>query len=161
MTTDNDNPESVEENDENGTIEEKSFFARGAALGLVGGALVAVLLMSAFGSVVSLVDDVFGSSTAAAADEEPIELDPVAAAGQGFSVSKGCTGCHSVDGSDNTGPTWQGLAAIVDEEYIRTAIVNPNAVIADGYAEGIMPANYGDTLTVDEIDALIAYIQSL
>ena len=161
MTTDNDKPDSVVENGENGVGDEKSFFARGAALGLVGGALVAVLLMSAFGSVVSLVDDVFGSSTAAAADEEPIVLDPVAAAGQGFATSKGCTGCHSVDGSDNTGPTWQGLATSVDEEYIRTAIVNPNAVIADGYAEGIMPANYADTLTTEEIDALVAYILSL
>jgi mono/diheme cytochrome c family protein len=161
VTTDNDKLESAVENGENGTGEEKSFFARGAALGLVGGALVAVLLISAFGSVVSLVDDVFGSSTPAAADEEPVVLDPVAAAGQALSVSTGCTGCHSADGSDNTGPTWQGLSASVDEEYIRTAIVNPNAVIADGYAEGIMPANYADTLAADEIDALVAYIQSL
>lgn len=160
MTTDNDKPESVVDNDENGSGE-KSFFVRGAALGLVGGALVAVLLISVVGSVVSLVDDVFGSSTAAAADDEPVVLDPVAAAGQALSTSKGCTGCHSVDGSANTGPTWQGLAASVDEEYIRTAIVNPNAVIADGYAEGIMPADYADTLTTEEIDSLVAFILSL
>lgn len=161
MTTDNDQSESVVDTDGNGTGDEKSFFARGAALGLVGGALVAVLVISAFGSVVSLIDDVFGSSTAAVADDEAVVLDPVAAAGQGFATSKGCTGCHSVDGSDSTGPTWRGLSASVDEEYIRTAIVNPNAVIADGYVEGIMPADYQDTLSAEEIDALIAFILSL
>lgn len=161
MTTDNDIPDGVTENGENANGDEKSSFARGAVLGLVGGALAAVLLISVFGSVVSLVDDVFGSSMAAATDEEPVVLDPVAAAGQGYATSKGCSGCHSVDGSDNTGPTWKGLAASVDEDYIRAAIIDPNSVVAEGYSEGIMPATYEDTLSADEIDALVAYILSL
>ena len=47
MTTENETPESA-------TEEQKSFFARGALLGLVGGAVIALLLISVAGSVVSL-----------------------------------------------------------------------------------------------------------
>jgi hypothetical protein len=37
-------------------------------------------------------------------------------------------------------------------------IVNPNAEITKGYAQGIMPANYGQVLSAKEIDELVNYI---
>ncbi len=143
------------------TTEEKSFFARGALLGLVGGALVALMFISVAGSVVSLVDDIFGSSSAAAADDTPVEVDPVVAQGASLASSNGCTACHSTDGIDGAGPTWQGLSASVDADYVRTAILEPNAVIAEGFVEGVMPATYVDTLSSEDVDALVAYILSL
>ena len=143
--------------------DERSYFARGAVLGLVGGVLAAIMIMSAAGSVLSLVDDVFGSSTAAVAepDEQLPEDDSLVAAGAALAASTGCVGCHSADGIDGVGPTWSGLAGRVDQEYIQRSIVDPSADIAAGFADGLMPAAYRDLLTDDDLDALVAYISSL
>ncbi len=140
--------------------ETKSFFLRGAILGLAGGAVVAVLLISVVGSVISIGDDLFGS-TEAAMDEEAAPVDPLVATGASLAASNGCVACHSTDGVAGAGPSWQGLSASVDAEYIRTAIVNPNVVIAEGYVEGVMPSTYADTLSEEDLDALVAYISSL
>lgn len=149
--------ESVEEVDS-----EKSFFARGALLGLVGGVAAAVLIMSVFGSVLSLVDDVFGSSTAAAESNEPLTGEALLiATGEDLATSSGCVGCHTTNGLDLTGPSWSGLAGRVDEAYIRRAILEPNADIAAGFAPDLMPADYADSLSSEEVDALVAYISSL
>lgn len=142
---------------------EQSFFARGALLGLAGGALVAILLISVAGSVTSLFDDVFGSSTAAEAESnEPLTGEALLiATGEDLATTTGCIGCHSNNGLDGTGPTWSGLSGTVDAAYIRNAIVNPNSEIAEGFAEGVMPATYGDSLSEEDLDALVAYISSL
>jgi cytochrome c oxidase subunit 2 len=141
---------------------EKSFFARGALLGLVGGVVVAILLISVGGSVVSLVDDLFGSTEVEAAPAEELTGEALLiATGEDLATTNGCIGCHSINGLDGTGPTWSGLAATVDDEYLRRAILQPNADIAAGYTEGIMPVTYEDSLSTEDIDALVAYIQSL
>lgn len=141
---------------------DKSLFGRGVLFGLVGGALVAILLISVGGSVVSLVDDVFGSEEAEAAPAEELTGEALLiATGQDLATTNGCIGCHSVNGLDGAGPTWSGLAARVDTDYLRRAILEPNADIATGFAEGIMPLTYADSLSAEDIDALVAYIQSL
>jgi mono/diheme cytochrome c family protein len=152
MTIDNEKPESVEE-------EPKSFFARGVLLGLIGGALVAVMLISVAGSVGSLFDELFGSSTAAA--DEPVEVDPVVLAGEALASGNGCSACHSVDGTVLAGPSWLGLGDRADEDYIRTSIIDPNAVIVEGFVAGIMPTTYADSISDDDLDALVAYLASL
>ncbi len=84
----------------------------------------------------------------------------------------GCLGCHSTDGSTVIGPTWKGLfgkeetlqdgsTVIVDEQYIRRSIVDPSAQVVKGFPDNVMPKNYGDQLTEEQIQALIAYIKSL
>ena len=153
MTIDNEQPESVEE-------EQKSFFARGALLGLLGGALIAVMLISVAGSVGSLFDELFGSSTAAAA-EEPVVVDPVVLAGQAVACANGCIACHSVDGTVLAGPSWLGLGDRADEDYILTSIINPNAVIVDGFQAGVMQEGYEDSISAEDLDALVAYLASL
>jgi len=139
---------------------EKSFFARGALLGLFGGAALAILLISVAGTVVSLFDDVFGSPTVAAADEEPTEVDPLVAAGEDAALANGCTVCHSTDGTTLVGPSWKGLSE-ADEAYLRTSILDPDAELADGFAAGIMDQDYADRLTDADVDALVAYLSSL
>ena len=142
--------------------DEKSFFARGALLGLVGGVVVAILLISVGGSVISLVDDVFGSGETAAAPAEELTGEALLiATGEDLAITNGCIGCHSTNGLDGTGPTWSGLAATVDVEYLKRAIVEPNADIAAGFTEGVMPVTYVDSLSTEDIEALLAYIQSL
>ncbi len=151
---------------------EKSFFARGALLGLVGGVVVAVLLISVGGLVVSLVDDLFGSDEVeTVAADDGIGGDE-ALISQGKNLTVTCIGCHSTDGVDGVGPSWQGLdgsdrpldggaTVVADAAYIRNSITNPNDQVVVGFAPGLMPGTYGETFSADELDALIAYLQSL
>lgn len=140
---------------------EKSFFARGALLGLVGGALLAVVVIGAGGFVISVFDDVFGSPTVAAVDTQPAVVDPLVAEGEALATSNGCVACHTTNGVAGTGPTWKGLGETRDAAYLRQSIVDPNADIVAGFSPDIMPQTFGDTLTDDQINALVAYIQSL
>jgi cytochrome c oxidase subunit 2 len=82
-----------------------------------------------------------------------------------------CQGCHSVDGSEKVGPTFlalygadrplqSGNTVEAAEEYIRDSILNPGAQVVEGYSN-IMPQVFGDTLSQEEIDGLVAYIRSL
>lgn len=84
--------------------------------------------------------------------------------------TKACVTCHSIDGSANQGPTWQGVfgsterladgsEVVVDENYIRESILNPNEKITAGY-QPIMPSFQG-ILSERDVDALIAYIKSI
>jgi len=95
--------------------------------------------------------------------------DPEAAAGQQLAAAN-CAGCHTVDGSDATGPTWLGLfgsevtledgsTVTADEDYIRESILEPNARVHQGFPP-IMPSFAGQ-LSDDEINQIIAYIATL
>jgi len=99
------------------------------------------------------------------------ELSP-AKKGAQIATAQGCLGCHSTDGTTLVGPTWKGLygskvtladgtTVVADEAYLREAIVDPNARLVQGFPANVMPAGYGDRLSDEEIDALIAYIKSL
>jgi cytochrome c oxidase subunit II len=81
--------------------------------------------------------------------------------------AEGCGGCHEfgpAGSSGTTGPSLDDLAAIAEEngmqpeDFVEESIVDPDAIVEKGYPEGTMPPNYGDTLTPEEIDALIAYL---
>lgn len=158
--------ESVEE-------DEKSFFARGALLGLVGGVIAAILLISVGGSVVSLVDDIFGSGEVEAGAAEDVGGDDsLLATGAELATTNGCIACHSSDGLEGVGPTWSGLfgsertlagggTVTADDAYLLESIIDPSAAEVEGYPTGVMPATYGDTISPEDIDALIAYIKSL
>jgi cytochrome c oxidase subunit 2 len=90
--------------------------------------------------------------------------------GQLLSVSNGCIGCHSIDGSPMTGPTWFGLfgadvkladgsTVTADEAFISESILDPNATIVEGFpSPSVMPPL---ALTEEEIANIIAYIKTL
>jgi cytochrome c oxidase subunit 2 len=81
---------------------------------------------------------------------------------------KGCSACHSADGSPGVGPSVKGLwgrteklkggvRVKVDENYLRESIVKPGAKVVDDY-DDIMPPI---PLEEREMLAVIAYLQSL
>ena len=93
-----------------------------------------------------------------------------AEAGELLYKRRGCAQCHSVDGSKMVGPTfWEsfgeeamldsGDTIVVDENYIRQSILEPQAKGRAGYRR-VMPTYQGQ-LTEAEINALIAYIKTL
>ena len=84
----------------------------------------------------------------------------------------GCTACHSFDGTQVVGPTWLGLAGsqvplddgtsvLADEVYLRNSIINPNDQIHEGFQPNVMPLNFEEQLTEEQIAEIIAFIQSL
>lgn len=90
--------------------------------------------------------------------------------GQVLYTRRGCSQCHSIDGSAKVGPTFKGAfgteqaladgtPVVVDENYIRRSILEPQAQVRAGYKPQ-MPT-YAGQIRDEEIDALIAYIKSL
>ncbi|TVR55813.1 MAG: hypothetical protein EA421_05415 [Gemmatimonadales bacterium] len=75
-----------------------------------------------------------------------------------------CVMCHQVGGEGGPiGPPMDGIGARLSEAELRLAILDPEAVIAEGYEDmaGIMPPNYGEILTPDEIETLVRYLSGL
>jgi cytochrome c oxidase subunit 2 len=84
-----------------------------------------------------------------------------------FTVGKDATGatpcgaCHTLSAAGTTGTTGPELDQVLkgkDPAFIKQSIVKPDAEIAKGFGPGIMPPNYGDTLTPAEVDALVKFL---
>ena len=89
----------------------------------------------------------------------------------------GCVTCHSVDeGVQLVGPSLAGIATTAESmvndsaytgeaktahEYLVEAIVKPDMYINDGFVEGSMYQLYGDQLSSEQIDDLVAYLETL
>jgi cytochrome c oxidase subunit 2 len=100
-------------------------------------------------------------------------LERLQRTGERLSQVKGCNACHTVDGSKLVGPTYKGIfgrkeivitdgerrEVVVDEEYIRRSILNPNADLVEGY-QPLMPSQEG-MITEEEIKAIIEYLKTL
>jgi cytochrome c1 len=54
-----------------------------------------------------------------------------------------------------------GTTATADDAYLKAFILNPNAKQVKGYTLNIMPANFREKLTDDQINDIIEYIKSL
>jgi mono/diheme cytochrome c family protein len=105
------------------------------------------------------------------------EGDPVN--GEALANTQGCVGCHV---STATGPAWPPSAGVPGigeraatifsqpdytgnatnaEQYLLESIIQTNVYIVDGYAENLMPGNYGSTLTAQDAADLIAYLLTI
>jgi mono/diheme cytochrome c family protein len=73
----------------------------------------------------------------------------------------GCSTCHSLDGSVIVGPSLQGIGGVLSADEIRTSILDPEAVITEGFPAGTMPAVWGDELSDEQVNQLVAYLSSL
>ncbi len=107
-----------------------------------------------------MIDYLLGKATAT----QPPQIDSAA-----LLENNGCLGCHSSDGSESIAPTFKGLGGRqvtivrdgqevtipVDAEYLRRALLQPNAELVKGFP-GIMPS--ADYLSDAEIDALVQHL---
>lgn len=82
----------------------------------------------------------------------------------------GCSTCHSLEpGVILVGPSLAGLASqagsrvpgMSAQEYIRQSILEPNAYIVEGFAKNVMPSTWGNELSEEQINDLIAYLMTL
>ncbi len=88
----------------------------------------------------------------------------------GVEGAPACVSCHSLDRERqglgpslydlrNADPLRTGELNITD--YIRQAILEPNAYIARGYNADYMFQNYADYLTSEQVEALVGFVLSL
>lgn len=77
-----------------------------------------------------------------------------------------CQTCHSLDGTTGLGPSLGGIATLGAEriqgtsasDYIRQSILNPGFFVLDGYTDGLMPSNFADTLSTDDVTNLVKFL---
>lgn len=74
----------------------------------------------------------------------------------------GCGTCHSVTPDEViVGPSLAGIATRGDEAYIRESILDPEAKLVDGFPSGTMPQVWGDELSDEQLDQIVAYLLTL
>jgi mono/diheme cytochrome c family protein len=92
------------------------------------------------------------------------------AAGEQLSLLNGCVGCHALDPANvAVAPSWHNMANVAvarkpdmsPAAYLYESIVEPNAYVVQGYPSGVMPQNYEQTLTTEQIVDIIAYMLTL
>jgi cytochrome c oxidase subunit II len=86
----------------------------------------------------------------------------LAAAGKKIFTAQGCGGCHTLADAGttaNVGPELDKFLKGKDENFIRTSVVDPNKFVEKGFQKGVMPGNYGQTLSKSDLDALVAYLK--
>jgi cytochrome c oxidase subunit 2 len=88
-------------------------------------------------------------------------------AGKAVFTSAGCGACHAFTPAGTTaavGPNLDNVAADAKKAgedpaaYVKESIVDPNKVVVSGYQPDVMPGNFGDSLSAQEIDALVTYL---
>jgi mono/diheme cytochrome c family protein len=85
------------------------------------------------------------------------------AAGRAVFTSAGCGGCHTfapAGTSGSVGPDLDEALQGQDPEFIRQSIVDPNAEITQGFSAGVMPQNFGQELSPQQLDNLVAFLMS-
>lgn len=84
----------------------------------------------------------------------------------------GCSGCHSLDGTDGAGPTLEGLfgkerrvadatgthMVVADEAYLRRAIREPDVEVVEGY-DGMPPYGVDDMPDAD-LEKLVNFMSA-
>lgn len=74
----------------------------------------------------------------------------------------GCIGCHIINGEGGgVGPELTNVYAEKGPEYTGQSILNPNAIIAEGYQANIMPQNFSELLSDEELDSIVSYLETV
>jgi len=88
--------------------------------------------------------------------------------GAALFVDNGCDVCHSIDGSEDNGPTLKdlygsevhftdGTSLRADDAYIAESIRDPSARIVEGFEDLMPPSDLSD----DDVQRLVEYIEHL
>jgi mono/diheme cytochrome c family protein len=95
---------------------------------------------------------------------EPVQI--VGETGEELFVSAACNSCHQLDAlgaAGGIGPSLNGVGSRLSQDEITNSIVEPNAVIAEmcpagPCLPGLMPQNFAERLSPEQIATLAAYL---
>ncbi|MEA2142496.1 MAG: cytochrome c oxidase subunit [Solirubrobacteraceae bacterium] len=77
------------------------------------------------------------------------------------STETACGSCHTLADAGTSGKIGPDLGKFLkghDKAFIHESIVNPNAYVEKGFPKGVMPGNFGQTLSPQELSALVDYL---
>lgn len=100
--------------------------------------------------------------------EAPTE-GQIATEGLAQFIQYGCGACHVLEdagGIGIVGPPLEGIADVaalrqpgVDaHDYLLKSIIEPNIYIVEGYSAGLMPGDYDERMSDEEIEVLVDYL---
>ncbi len=149
---------------------------RGLRLALGGCAVVVLIVVALAINAIYWVNRLGGIEAvrASAAEVTPVALESLpagdAAAGEVlFSGQAACSACHALEPDKRlVGPSLAGVAAraaairpdATAAAYLLESIVNPDAHVVAGYDAGLMPANFGQRLSAQQLADLVAYLMT-
>jgi mono/diheme cytochrome c family protein len=84
-------------------------------------------------------------------------------AGREVFAAQGCGSCHTFEAAGTSGTTGPNLDESLegkDAAFVRRAIVDPDADIAQGFNAGVMPKTYEEQLSPQQLDDLVAFLTS-
>jgi cytochrome c oxidase subunit II len=75
-------------------------------------------------------------------------------------ADNGCASCHTLKPANATGTVGPDLDKIDNptSAFIKQSIIDPNKVVTKGFQPNIMPQDFGEKLSPDELDALVEYL---
>ena len=83
---------------------------------------------------------------------------PDVANGETKFTGLGCSGCHQTSSDKLVGPGLAGVGSKGDD-FIRQSIIDPAAVLAEGYAN-LMPTTFAD-MKESDLEDLVGYLKTL
>jgi cytochrome c2 len=109
-----------------------------------------------------------GATTAAAAPAAgTAAAAPSGASGQELIQQWGCVTCHKLDGPEKLiGPSLWDIGARKDANYIRESILQPDAVVVEGFPPGLMKgtldgSGFYQKVPLQDLNAIVDYLTSL
>jgi cytochrome c oxidase subunit II len=100
-----------------------------------------------------------GGGAAAAVDAKALFT-----AGDADTGATACATCHTLADAGAKGQVGPDLDKVLkgkDAAFIKESILDPDKEIAPGFQPGVMPSNFGDTLSAEQVDALAKYLSEV
>ena len=99
----------------------------------------------------------------------PKTMPPDPVNGEKVFGANGCSACHSTGANKVIGPGLAGILARAEsrgtgqtaEEYIRTSIIDPGALVVEEFSDNVMPSTFGTSISDSDLQDLIAYLSTL
>jgi cytochrome c oxidase subunit 2 len=96
---------------------------------------------------------------------------PKKADGKQVFMSNGCGSCHTLADAGTNGTVGPKLDTLAKDaakfgkqrhqsptQYVKESIVKPGAFTVPGFPKGVMPSNFGQQLSGEQLDALVSYL---
>jgi cytochrome c2 len=108
-----------------------------------------------------------GAVPAAAAATPASAAAPSGASGQELVQQWGCVACHKLDGPEKLlGPSLWDIGARQEASYIRESILQPDAVVVEGFPAGLMKgtldgSGFYQKVPLQDLNTIVDYLASL
>jgi cytochrome c2 len=108
-----------------------------------------------------------GGGAAPAATQVAAAPSTAGASGAELAQQWGCNTCHKLDSPDRlVGPSLWDIGARKDANYIRESILDPDAVVAEGFPPAVMKGTldgngFYQKVSLQDLNTLVGYLTSL